>query len=160
MRILSIDPGLSGAWAVIADGRPEQCGDMPVIGEGTQRRVLATALAGHVDAFGPFDLAVVELVSAMPKQGVSSTFRFGRAAGSVDAVIAVKGVPLEYVVPGVWKRHFRLTGPNKEASRQKALDLAPHLYSMLERKRDENRAEAILIGLYGHAAFSATRAAA
>lgn len=160
MRILSIDPGLSGAWAVIVDGRPEACGDMPVYGEGTSRRVMAAPLASYFDRYGPIDLAVIEAVHAMPKQGVSSSFRFGMAYGAVVAIVGVREVPLELVTPQVWKKAFGLRGSDKERSRQKAIDLAPHMYAMLERKRDENRAEAILIGLYGAATWDTGRIAA
>ena len=147
MRIMSIDPGLGGAWAHIADGKPIMCGDMPVAGEGTGRRVVSAVLATHHRNFQP-DLWVVELVHAMPKQGVGSTFRFGMAFGAALAIPGVFGCPLELVSPQPWKQHFKLKGKDKEASRLKALDLAPWLSSQLARKMDENRAEAILIGIY------------
>lgn len=147
MRLFAIDPGLGGAWSVVVDGRPVLCGDMPTTGEGTRRRVapniLATIMRGELTA-----LCVVEQVGAMPKQGVASTFRFGMAYGAALAVPAVLGVPVELVVPAVWKRHYGLLGRDKEASRQRAIDLCPWLSGSLERRRDEGRAEAVLIGLY------------
>lgn len=156
MIIFAIDPGLGGAWAVIVDGRPAILGDMPVAGEGTKRRVSASVL-GQLMRDGHPDLCVVETANSMPKQGVSSTFRFGMAFGAAVAVPGVLGIPVELVTPQVWKRHFRLLGENKEAARQKALDLAPQISASLSRKKDDGRAEALLIGLYGAATWDADR---
>lgn len=152
MIIFSVDPGFSGAWAVIVDGKATIVGDMPVAGDGPRKRVSANVLAGYMRDARP-ELCVVEMVSAMPKQGVSSTFRFGMGYGAVLATAAIVGVPLELVTPQVWKKFHRLTGLDKEASRQKALDLAPGLTDSLARRRDDGRAEAILIGLYGAATY-------
>jgi hypothetical protein len=159
MRILAIDPGLSGAWSVIVDGRPILCGDMPTAGDGSRRRVTASSLAS-IMAVKPINLCVVELAGAMPGQGVSSTFRFGVAFGTVLGVAGTLEVPIELVAPAVWKRHFRIVGSDKELSRAKAIDLAPHLTSMLDRVRDHNRAEAVLIGMYDAATLDQARAAA
>lgn len=157
MRIFSIDPGLSGAWALIVDGRAETCGDMPVAGEGSQRRVSASVLA-HIMRDCTPDLCVIELVHAMPGNGVSGMFKFGMAYGAAIATANIVGVPLELVTPQTWKRNYRL-GKDKEASRQKALDLAPGMADLLRRKLDQGRAEAILIGLWGAQAFDTARAA-
>lgn len=159
MRIFAVDPGLGGAWALVEGGRPMLCGDMPVAGEGSRRRVTAAALAETIRTNSP-DLCVVELVSAMPKQGLASTFRFGVAFGTILGIAGSLNLPVELVAPQVWKRHFRLIGTDKEASRAKALDLAPHLTSMLDRHRDHGRAEAVLIGLYAAATWDQARAAA
>jgi crossover junction endodeoxyribonuclease RuvC len=158
MRIFSIDPGLTGAFAVVVDGRPTLCGDMPTSGEGTKRRVQASVLANIMRGELP-DLCVVELVNAMPyglhgrKQGAASTFRFGMSYGAALAVPAIVGVPVELVTPSLWKLHHGLRGQDKEASRQKALDLCPWLSASLDRKKDDGRAEAVLIGLYAAATW-------
>jgi len=159
MRVFGIDPGLNGAWALVVDGRAEQCGDIPTTGEGTKRRVAAGVLATIMRSSQP-TLCVIELVGAMPGNAGNTMFRFGMSYGAVIAVANVIGVPLELVVPPVWKRHHRLLGTDKEASRQKAIDLAPHLSSSLARKLDTGRAEAILIGIYGEATWGAGRVAA
>ena len=156
MRIFSIDPGFSGAWALIVDGRATMCGDMPVAGEATRRRVAANVLANLVREHAP-DLGVIERVNAMPKQGVSSSFRFGMAFGAAIAVPSILGIAFELVAPPVWKRHFKLYGQPKEESRQKALDLCPWLSTSLDRKRDEGRGEAILIGIYAAATWDIGR---
>lgn len=147
MRIFSIDPGLGGAWALVVDGRATTVGDMPVSGEGSKRRVAASVLANQMRDMRP-DLCAVELVGAMPGNGVAGMFRFGMAFGAALAVPAVLDVPVESVTPQLWKAHFKLRGSDKEASRQKALDLCPWLAQQLGRKKDDGRAEAVLIGLY------------
>lgn len=158
MRIISIDPGLGGAWAIVVDGRPTLCGDMPTTGESTKRRVNASVLATLMKTEPP-DLCVIELVGAMPAslhgrtQGVASSFRFGMTFGAAIAVPQVLGIPFELVTPALWKLHFSLRGQDKEASRQKAIDLCPWLSGSLERKRDDGRAEAVLLGLYGWATW-------
>lgn len=152
MRIFSVDPGLGGAWALVVDGRPERCGDMPVAGEGTKRRVAAGVLADLMRETTP-DLCVVELVGSMPGNAASAMFRFGMSYGAVIAVANVLAIPVELVVPQVWKRHFRLLGQPKDASRQKALDLAPGIAAKLDRMKDQGRAEAALIGIYGAATW-------
>lgn len=153
MKILGIDPGLSGGAAIYAPPFSLelrwQIIDLPTVGELSQRRILAPALRDWIMQHAP-DHAFVEQVSAMPKQGVSSGFRFGRAAGAIDAVIACCGVPVTYIAPQRWKKFHGLKGSDKEASRARALQLAPDLSSLLARKKDHGRAEAVLIALYGH----------
>ena len=85
----------------------------------------------------------------MPRQGASSGFKFGRATGAIEAAIALSGLPVEIVEPSVWKRALRLPGKDKEAARQRALELFPGAHSLLARKRDHGRAEAILIAMFG-----------
>jgi crossover junction endodeoxyribonuclease RuvC len=92
---------------------------------------------------------VIERAGAWPGQGVSSTFKFGRATGAIEATIALCSVPVEIVEPSAWKRFWKLPGKDKEAARQKALQLFPDAHAALARKRDHNRAESLLIALYG-----------
>lgn len=148
MRILGIDPGLSGAWALVDGGVVDRCGDMPVSGEGTRRRISGRVLASTIRSLEPH-LAVIEWVQARPGQAAGAMFRFGMSFGSQISICELCEVPFELVVPQVWKRHFNLIGQEKEAGRQKALDLCPGITAMLDRKRDTGRAEAALIGLYG-----------
>lgn len=159
MRIFSVDPGLSGAWAAVHAGRVTGCGDMPVAGEGPNKRVSGVVLADLIVACHA-QLLVVELSWPRPTDGSTQAFRFGSAFGIVLGVAAALGVPVETVAPQTWKKHFRLIGTEKEASRGKALDLCPHLAGELRRKLDHNRAEAILIGIYAAATWDQVRAAA
>lgn len=152
MIIFSVDPGLRGAWAVIVDGVASIVGDMPISGEATRCRVAAGVLAGFMRDAHP-DLLIIEAAQAMPGNGSAGMFRYGMAYGAVLAVANVLNIPGELVTPQTWKRHYKLLGQPKEASRQKALDLAPKLASSLSKKRDDGRAEALLIGLYAAATF-------
>ena len=92
-------------------------------------------------------VAVIEQVGAMPKQGVSSTFKFGASFGLVRGVVLALGVPLHHVTPGVWKKHFRLNS-DKEKARALALRFWP-ASEHFSRKKDHGRAEAALIARYG-----------
>jgi hypothetical protein len=85
----------------------------------------------------------------MPRQGASSGFKYGRSVGAIEAAIALCEIPLEIVEPAVWKRAFRLPGKDKEAARQRALDLFPAAHALLARKRDHGRAESLLLAHYG-----------
>lgn len=154
MRILAIDPGMSGAACIYGSQFSVKSGlrwnliDLPTVGTGAQHRLNAVVLRDFLVQFTP-DHAFIESVSAMPKQGVASMFRFGRAAGAIDATVACCGIPLTYVTPQAWKKHHGLHGPDKELSRARALQLAPELSESLARKKDHGRAESVLIALYG-----------
>ena len=145
MKILGVDPGLSGAIALVGDGHLA-VRDMPTAGE-LKRRVIVTAeLAGIIRAWAP-DCAVIEKVHAMPKQGVSSSFRFGQALGAIEGVLGALLIPVEYVTPQSWKKHYRLTA-NKDDARLRAIHNWPRLSDELSRKKDADRAEALLIAKY------------
>ena len=141
MRLIGVDPGVSGAYAFF-DGAEPLVDDLPVVGNqinaGEWCRVLRRLQPG---------VAVVEAVHSMPKQGVASTFRFGMACGIIRGVLLGAGVPVFDVAPTVWKKHFRLAGSDGELSRALACRRFPAL-SGLARKKDHNRAEALLIALW------------
>ena len=85
----------------------------------------------------------------MPKQGASSGFKYGRAVGAIEAVMACCAIPLTIVEPSIWKKFHALRGGDKEAGRQRALQLFPTAHALLARKKDHGRAEAALIALSG-----------
>ena len=145
MKILGIDPGLNGAIALLGDGYLA-VRDIPTAGERKRRVVIAAELAGVVRVWAP-DCAVFERVHAMPKQGVSSSFRFGQACGVVEGVIGALQIPVEYVTPNAWKKHFKLTA-HKEDARLLAIQTWPRIATELSRKKDADRAEALLIARY------------
>ena len=93
--------------------------------------------------------ALIERAQAMPKQGASSGFKYGRAVGAIEAVITCCAIPLTIVEPSIWKKFHALRGGDKEAGRQRALQLFPAAHALLARKKDHGRAEAALIALAG-----------
>lgn len=156
-RVLGVDPGLSGALALVEGNRVLDLTDMPIHElktNGKLRRqldlhTLAAWIRGH--AF-TVDFAVIENVHAMPKQGVSSVFSFGRSFGVVEALIAGAGIAARYVEPAVWKRAMGLSG-EKDLSRQTASRLLPSAAHHWARKRDDGRAESALLAYYGGKTF-------
>ena len=147
-RILAIDPGVSGALAII-EFAPQPCFvaciDMPVIQPGKRRRVNAAAVADWIRKQAP-DFAVVELVSSMPGDGGAGAFSFGHSAGVLDGVLAALGLPTWHVTPSAWKRTHGLIGTDKEAARALAQRLFP--VAPLSRKKDSGRADALLLALH------------
>ena len=152
MKVLGVDPGISGGLAVveITDGAAPalvECIDIPVVGTGAKERVDVAAIRNFIDRHKPAR-ALIERAQAMPKQGASSGFKYGRAVGAIEATIALCSIPVELIEPSAWKRHWHLPGKDKESGRQKALQLFPAAHAALARKKDLGRAEAMLIALY------------
>ena len=146
MRVLGVDPGITGAVALVRDGHLA-VEDIPTMGDGKRRIINATGLADIVRRWSP-TLAILERVHAMPKQGVSSSFRFGQSLGTIEGVLATLIISVRYVTPAGWKRHYRLPA-DKDAARLAAIQRYPHIADRLARKKDHNRAEALLIANWG-----------
>jgi crossover junction endodeoxyribonuclease RuvC len=152
-RVLGIDPGTHGGCAIvdINDGTIPQliaAIDVPTVGVGAKERVDAIALQEWILEYGP-EAAFIERGQAMPRQGASSGFKYGRAVGALEAVVAVCTIATEILEPSMWKRALRLRGKDKEGARQYALQLFPHAHHLLARRKDHQRAEAALIGYAG-----------
>ncbi|WP_313033667.1 hypothetical protein [Stenotrophomonas acidaminiphila] len=153
-----IDPGISGAIAVLADGEAGPIIDMPLLGE--DREVDARQVALFIRAArdlhpGASVSAVIERVRAMPpkdgerRAGAQSSFNFGDHYGKAKAVLELLGIPYTRAEPASWKRQFGLTGQPKDASRVLAIQRFPTVAAELKRKKDNGRADALLIALYG-----------
>jgi hypothetical protein len=141
--ILGLDPGVTGAYAFYwVDEDRLHADDIPV----ANKNVNAPSLAKAIAAARP-TVAIIELVSAMPKQGVSSTFKFGVAYGIAQGIIAAQNIPIHFVTPAKWKKHFNLSA-DKEISRARALRLWPCYSELFQRKKDHGRAEAALLTRY------------
>ena len=139
--IMAVDPGaISGAIALFHEDGEIFVGDLAVV-DGQ----LDAAALSRVVRDTRVSIAVVERVGAMPKQGIASTFKFGFACGVIRGILMAHCIPTHYVTPPIWKKHFNLIGKDKEASRELAIRMYPGLRG-LERKKDQNRAEALLIG--------------
>ena len=148
-----MDPGICGGLAVIIvnDGTAPQlldAIDIPTTGVAAKERVDPQAIRTWITTHQP-QQAFIERAQAMPKQGASSGFKYGRAVGAIEAVLACCEIPLTIVEPTAWKKAHYLRGGDKEGSRQRALQLFPGAHSLLARKRDHGRAEAALIAFYG-----------
>lgn len=148
MHFLGVDPGLEGAIALWAEDGIEAV-DLPTYGEGAKRRVDARALARIISAWQRPDHAFIERAGAMPRQGVASGFRYGRAVGTIEAVLALLGIPVMLIEPTAWKRTHGLIGRGKEDSRQRALQLLPQADAFLRLRKDHGKAEALLIAMHG-----------
>jgi hypothetical protein len=160
MRILGIDPGMSGAAAVFDTDAPDmvEATDFPLMGEESQREIDGLALAEWIRSREP-DHAFIELVSAMPSipgadgkrrgMGAASAFRFGIGVGAIRATVQICRLPYTLVVPTKWKKLYLLKGGDKEPSRQRALQLFPRSAPLFARKKDHQRAEAALMAAYG-----------
>lgn len=146
---LGVDPGLGGAIALIRDGEYAEVWDMPTMGRGTgnKQQINPAAVAALLRGCPPCT-AYVELVGAMPGQGVSSMFNFGKAAGAVLGALAALGFPVIEVTPQKWKREFTLIGKEKDMARTVAQQLMPT--APLSLKKHGGRADALLLALYGY----------
>jgi crossover junction endodeoxyribonuclease RuvC len=151
MRVLGIDPGVSGAAALVEDGALLEVADMPVAmstrADGRiRRKVDPVALAVLLRGWRP-DIAIVEHVHASPGMGVSSAFAFGHTAGSIDAVLAVLGCDPRHVSPPAWKRAMAV--PADKTETRNAATAAFGTDEHWQRIKDHGRAEAALLALYG-----------
>jgi crossover junction endodeoxyribonuclease RuvC len=148
VRVLGIDPGLSGALALYNAGCWTLL-DMPIAGDAKHRELNGPALCGWLREQQP-DHAFVEFASARPGQGVASMFRFGAVYGGTKMALAACGVPYTIITPAKWKPAVGIAaGAEKEASRLRALQLYPGEAANLARKKDHARADAMLIAYFG-----------
>lgn len=150
--VIGIDPGAAGAVAILENktGKLVHVFDMPavevVVGGKAKRRVSPELLASELRLYAedPGTVALVEQVSAMPGQGVTSMFAFGESFGMVKGVLAGLGIPTSTVTPGKWKKAMNLNA-GKDGSRAKATQLWPLSAGEFKRVKDDGRAEAALI---------------
>lgn len=146
MTVIGIDPGsASGAIAWLSANDEAAVHDLPLVAGSVNAHQLRTVL---LNAPEPVAAVFVENVGAMPRQGVGSTFKFGRAVGAIHATVALCGLRLELVTPTSWSRAQKL-GREKEAARSLAIRGWPALANKLARKKDADRAEALLIADFG-----------
>tara|TARA_B100001173_G_C16000355_1_gene553173 strand:+ start:265 stop:756 length:492 start_codon:yes stop_codon:yes gene_type:complete len=153
MRIIGIDPGLSGGIAILDDLKIFDMYDMPIMSEGKKNKnqlnsaQLANIIKKNIISIEDTFL-IVEQVSAMPGQGVTSMFNFGQTFGSIKGICAALNLPIFFVRPAKWKKHFDLINSSKDASRTKVIEMYPSISPRLSRKKDVNKADAILIARY------------
>ncbi len=145
--ILAIDPGISGAIAIYFTEAPDRVmvADMPLAGG----NVNPHALRQMIQSYKP-DFAIIERVTAHPKEGVSSVWRFATAYATAVTTVALCDIPYALVTPTSWKKFMVLGGgkEGKEQARVRAIATFPHNAVNFARKKDHNRAEASLLALY------------
>lgn len=163
MIVIGIDPGLSGALAAMDTRGLLGVEDLPVMakaagGGKVKQQLNPAALATILEDWARAQewardsvLVLLERVQAMPKQGVSSMFSLGHTCGAIEGVLAAKRLPVQFVTPQAWKKHFGLSA-DKEVARSRAISLFPQ--APLSRVKDHGRAEAILLARYGMEALA------
>jgi crossover junction endodeoxyribonuclease RuvC len=152
-RIIGIDPGLSGAVAVLTGAGGLIVIDMPTMtierNGKAKRQVSATELGRILSGAKSDDCHVyVEKVSAMAGQGVTSVFSFGRSFGMIEGILAALHMPVTYVAPATWTKAIN-RGAGKDASRARAMELFPANQEDFKRVKDDGRADAALIAYWG-----------
>ena len=159
---IGIDPGYSGAVAVLkANGELMGVFDMPVMTQENGKKALNMPMLYSMLSFKESGEdshveAIVERVSAMPKQGISSTFRFGETFGAIQMAVLANDISMRLVTPAKWKAHFHLKR-DKGASRYLATIKFPKHAFYFSRVKDDGRAEAVLMALYGLETSSHTK---
>jgi crossover junction endodeoxyribonuclease RuvC len=145
---IGIDPGITGALSCLEDGKIADLCDMPVIElPSGKHQVNAAQLAKILTAWKDNSIVILERVSAMPGQGVSSMFNFGMGYGIIQGVVMAIGIPMTLVSPQVWKKKAGLIGKDKDYARTLAQQLWPS--AELGRKKDIGKADALLIAKFG-----------
>ena len=155
MLIIGIDPGISGAICFMEEGKIIEVIDMPSMADGKKNKKQVNGsqvfneISKHIKNKKLEHIKViVEHVSAMPGQGVTSMFNFGQSFGIIKGVCAAMQLPIFFVRPTKWKKHFDLINSQKDSSRVRAIEMFPKFSAMLSRKKDSNKADAILIANY------------
>ena len=155
MLIIGIDPGISGAICFLKNGKIIDAIEMPSMAEGKKNKRQVNGSQIYNEIYSRIkDLekgnikVVIEQVSAMPGQGVTSMFNFGQSFGVLKGICSAMQLPMYFVRPAKWKKYFNLINSEKDASRTKAIEIFPYISGKLSRKKDANKADAILIASF------------
>ena len=155
MLIIGIDPGISGSICFFEDGKITDLVEMPSMAEGKKNKKqvngaqIYNEISLRIKSIEKKDIKVViEQVSAMPGQGVTSMFNFGQSFGILKGICSAMQLPMYFVRPAKWKRYFNLINSEKDASRTKAIQVFPYVSDRLSKKKDSNKADAILIASF------------
>ena len=155
MLIIGIDPGISGAICFFENGKIIEIIDMPSMTDGKKNKKqvngaqIFNEISERIINIPKNEINVVlEQVSAMPGQGVTSMFNFGQSYGVIKGICAAMRLPLHFVRPTKWKKYFNLLNSEKQASRTKAIEIFPEISDKLSKKKDINKADAILIASF------------
>ncbi len=164
MYIIGIDPGISGAICFFEDGLVRDVIEMPSMAEGKKNKrqingpQIFNEIQERIKSIPKKDISVVvEQVSAMPGQGVTSMFNFGQSFGVIKGICSAMQLSIHFVRPAKWKKYFNLIKTEKDASRTKAIEVFPYISKHLSRKKDSNKADAILIASFFNNTYKAER---
>ena len=155
MLIIGIDPGISGSICFFEEGKILNVVEMPTMTDGKKNKRQVNGAQIYNEISNRIKLlekqnirVVIEQVSAMPGQGVTSMFNFGQSFGILKGICAAMQIPMYFVRPAKWKKYFGLINAEKDASRTKAIEMFPYFSSQLSKKKDSNKADAILIASF------------
>ena len=155
MLIIGIDPGITGSICFFENGKIIDVVEMPNMAEEKKNKRQVNGaqiyheISKRIKNLEKKDIKVViEQVAAMPGQGVTSMFNFGQSFGVLKGICAAMQIPMYFVRPAKWKKYFNLINSEKDASRTKAIEIFPHFSAQLSRKKDSNKADAILISSF------------
>ena len=155
MLIIGIDPGISGSICFFQDGVIKDVVEMPTMVDGkkSKKQVNGSQIFNEIsEQIKKIDKknikVVIEHVTAMPGQGVTSMFNFGQSFGILKGICSAMQLPVYFVRPAKWKKYFNLINSEKDASRTRAIEIFPYYSSNLSRKKDSNKADAILIASF------------
>ena len=155
MLIIGIDPGISGSICFFEDGKIIEVIEMPTMTDGkkNKRQVNGAQIYNEIikktEEYEKQNVRVIiEQVSAMPGQGVTSMFNFGQSFGILKGICSAMRLPMYFVRPAKWKKYFSLINSEKDASRTRAIEMFPYFSSQLSKKKDSNKADAILIASF------------
>ena len=160
MLTIGIDPGISGAICFMENSKIIEVIDMPSMAEGkkNKKQVNGSQVFNEIHKhiknkeFNEVKV-VIEHVTAMPGQGVTSMFNFGQSFGILKGICSAMNLSMHFVRPVKWKKHFNLINSSKDASRTKAIEIFPYFSTNLSKKKDANKADAILIASYFEETF-------
>jgi len=156
MLIIGIDPGVSGSICFFKDGKILDVIEMPTMNEGkkNKKQVNGAQIYNEIkkritnNSDSNNIRVVIEHVTAMPGQGVTSMFNFGQSFGILKGICSAMQIPMFFVRPAKWKKYFNLINSEKDASRTRAIEIFPYFSSQLSKKKDSNKADAILIASF------------
>ena len=160
MLIIGIDPGISGSICFLEDGIIKDVLEMPTMTEGKKNKKqvngsqIFNEISFRIKTYEKKNIKVViEQVSAMPGQGVTSMFNFGQSFGILKGICSAMQLPIYFVRPAKWKKYFNLINTQKDASRTRVIEIFPYMSPKLSKKKDANKADAILIASFFNNTF-------
>ena len=163
MLIIGIDPGISGAICFFENGEVKEIIDMPTMAEGKKNKrqingsQIYNEISMRINQIPKKEIyVIIEQVSAMPGQGVTSMFNFGQSFGVIKGICSAMQLATYFVRPAKWKKYFNLIKTEKDASRTKVIEIFPYISSNLSKKKDSNKADAVLLASFFYNTYQKT----